>query len=103
MLEDFIITDMIETDDAEIILSRPFLTILGCNIDVKRGWIAFKVQGSYAMFFHMEEKVVSSSSSLSDTFRLSPEIDMEDALNCQDPPDFDWILTEDPNQGHVLL
>jgi len=35
MLEDFIIADMTKTDDAQIILSRPFLAIGGCHIDVK--------------------------------------------------------------------
>ena len=35
MLEDFIITDMTKTDDAQIILGRPFLATLGCMIDVK--------------------------------------------------------------------
>jgi len=37
VLEDFFIADMIETDDAEIILGRPFLTTPGYIIDVKGG------------------------------------------------------------------
>jgi len=37
MLEDFIIADMTETDNAEIILRRPFLATSGCTIDVKGG------------------------------------------------------------------
>ena len=41
------------------------------------------------MFCHMEEKVVYPNSSLLDEFFPSAEIDMEDILNCQDPPDFD--------------
>ena len=49
------------------------------------------------MFCHMEEKMVSLNSSLLDAFLPSPEIDMEDVLNCQDPPNFNWISTKDPN------
>ena len=37
VLEDFIIADMTKTDDAQIILGRPFLATLGCTIDVKGG------------------------------------------------------------------
>jgi len=37
VLEDFIITDMTETDDAQIILGRPSLVTSGCSIDVKGG------------------------------------------------------------------
>jgi len=37
----------------------------------------------------MKEKVVSPNSSLLDEFPHSPEIDLEDVLNCEDPPDFD--------------
>jgi len=43
VLEDFIIADMSETDDVEIILGRRFLATLGCNIDIKWGRITFKV------------------------------------------------------------
>ena len=39
--------------------------------------------------YYMKEKVVSSNSSLLDEFPPSPKIDMEDVLNCEDPPDFD--------------
>jgi len=100
---DLIIADMIETDDAQIILGRPFLDTLGCNIDVKRGWITFEAEGCYAMFCFVDERVVSRNSSQFDAFSLSPEIDMEDDFDCQDPPAFDWISTEDPDEGCVKL
>ena len=50
MLENFIVADMTENDDAQIILNRPFLATAGCHIDIKRGRITFEVQGSYTMF-----------------------------------------------------
>ena len=71
----------------------------GRNIDVKMGWIAFEVERCYTMFCSMDEKVIFPNSSVSDAFPLSPEIDMEDVLNCQDPSDFDRISTKDPDQG----
>jgi len=37
VLEDFIIVDMTKTNDAHIILGRPFLTTSGCTINVKGG------------------------------------------------------------------
>ena len=52
VLEDFIIVDLTETDDAEIILGRPFLATSGYNIDVKGGRITFEIKGCYAMFFY---------------------------------------------------
>ena len=55
------------------------------------------------MLCHMEEKVLSLDSSLLDEFLPSPEIDMEDFLNCQDPPDFDWFSIGDPNQRYVKV
>jgi len=55
------------------------------------------------MFCFMDEKVFSPHSSLSDALSLSPEIDMMDVYNCQNPPDFDWISTEDPDQGYVIV
>jgi len=55
------------------------------------------------MFCHLEKKVVSPSCSLLNAFLLSPKIDMEDVLNCQDPPNFDWISTKDPDQGCVMM
>jgi len=45
VLEDFIIVDMCETDDAQTILGRPILAIAGCYIDVRDGCISFKVKG----------------------------------------------------------
>ena len=52
MLEDFIIVDMPETDDAQIILGRPILAIAGCHIDVKEGLISFEVEGRFVVFNH---------------------------------------------------
>jgi len=89
VLEDFIIADITETDHAQIILGRPFMATAGFHIDVKRRRITFEVQGCYVVFCHMEEKTVSPNSSLLGEFPPSPGIDMEDILNCQDPPDFD--------------
>ena len=37
MLKDFIIVDISETDDAQIILGRPILATAGCHIDVRKG------------------------------------------------------------------
>jgi len=99
VLKDFIIVDMVEIDDAQIILGRPLLATAGCHIDVRKGRIIFRVQGCYAMFCHMEEKVVSPTSSLLEEFSPSLEIDMEDILNCENPPDFDWISTKDLTKG----
>jgi len=45
VLEDFIIADMTETDDAQIILERPFLATSGSTIVVKEGRITLKVGG----------------------------------------------------------
>ena len=47
--------------------------------------------------------MVSPNSSLLHKFPPSLEIDMEDILNCGDPPDFDWISHEDPNQRYVKV
>jgi len=70
VLEDFIIVDMPETNDAQIILGRPILAITGCHIDLRKGWIIFEVEGRYAVFCHTKEDVVSPSSSLLDALRL---------------------------------
>jgi len=56
--EDFIIVDMTKIDDVRIILGRPFMATASYHIDVRREHITFEVQGCYAMFFHMEEKVI---------------------------------------------
>ena len=45
MLEDFIIANMAETDDAQIIIRRSFFASSSCMIDVKRGEITFEVRG----------------------------------------------------------
>jgi len=103
VLEDLIIADITEIDDAQIILGRPFLATIGCNIEVKRGRLTFEVQGCYAMFCYIEEKVVSPNSLLLGGFPLSSKINMEDVLNCQGPPDFDWISNEDPDEGYVKV
>ena len=42
--------------------------------------------------------MVSPNSSLLDEFFPFLKIDMEDFLNCKDPPNFDWISTEDPDK-----
>ena len=60
----------------------------GCLVDVRRGRSTLKVQGCYAMFYYAEQKAVSPNYSLLDEFPPSPDIDMEDILNCQDAPDF---------------
>jgi len=49
------------------------------------------------MLCHVQEKVISPNSSLLNAFPPSTEISMEDVLNCQDPPNFNWISTKDPN------
>jgi len=78
-LEDFIIFDMTETDNAQIILGRPLLAITDYRINVRNGRITFEVQGRYTVFCHIDEKVVSPNSSLLDEFPPSLEIDIEDA------------------------
>jgi len=95
VLGDFIIVDMPETDDAQIILGRPILATAGCHIDIIKGRITFEVERRYVVFCHTKEDVVSLSSCLLDALPLSPEIDMEDVLNCVDPFDSNWIY-EDP-------
>jgi len=60
------------------------LTIAGCHIDVRKGWITFDMEGRFAVFYHTKE-----DSSLLDALPRSPEIDIEDVLSCQDPPDSD--------------
>jgi len=55
------------------------------------------------MFYHMDEKAISPNSFLFDEFSPSPNIDKKDILNCQYPPNFDWISAEDPDQGYVKV
>ena len=89
VLEDFIISDMAESDDGQIIRSRHLVATSGCQTNVRRGRTTLKVQGCHAMFCHMEQKAVSPYYSSLDEFLPSPNIDMENILNCQDPPDLD--------------
>jgi len=81
VLEDFIIVDMPETDDAQIILGRPILATTGCHINVREGRVSFEVEGHFAVLSHKKEDMVSPHSSILDTLPLSPEIDMEDVWN----------------------
>jgi len=68
VLGDLIIVDIPETNDAQIILRRPILAAVGCHMDVRKGRITFEVEGHYAMFCHIKEKVVSPNSFLLDEF-----------------------------------
>ena len=97
MLEDFIIVDMPEKDDAQIILGRPILATASCHIDVRKRRITFELEGRYVMFCDTKEYVVSPSSSLLDALPLFPKINIDDVLNCEDPPNSGWISYEDPN------
>ena len=103
MLEDFIIIDMPEINDAQIILCQPILAIAGCHIDVRKRWITFEVEGHYTVFCHTKDDMVSPSSSLLDALPFSPDLDMEDVLNYEDPPDSDWISYEDPDQRYIKV
>jgi len=103
VLEDFIIADMPETDDAQIILGRPILVTASWHIDVREGQVSFEVEWRFAVFSHKKEGIVSPHFSILDALSLSPNIDMEDVWNCEDPLDSDWISYEDPNQGYVKV
>jgi len=48
-------------------------------------------------------KTISPCSSLLDALSLSPEIDIEDVLNCDDPPNSDWISDKDPDQQYARV
>jgi len=87
VLEDFIVVDMPETNDAQIILGRPILATAGCHLDVREGRISFEIEGRFAMFSHKKEDAVSSHSSILNALPLSPDYDMEDVLYDEDPPD----------------
>jgi len=63
VLEDFIIVDMPEIDNAQIILGRPISAIASYHINVRKGHITFEVEGHYAVFCHMWSDMVSPSSS----------------------------------------
>jgi len=103
VLEDFIIVDIPEINDAQIILGQPILVTAGRHINVRKGWITFEVEGRYPVFCHTKEDVVSPSSSLLDALRLSPKIDMEYVLNCEDFPHSDWISYKGLNQRYVKV
>ena len=103
MLEDFIVVNMPETDDAQIILSRPILAIVGCHIDFREDCISFEVEGRFAVFSHRKEDAVSPHSFILDALPLSHEYDMEDGLHNEDPPYSEWISYEDPDQGYVRV
>ena len=96
MLEDFIVVDMPETNDAQIILGRPILATASCHINVREGRISFEVEGRFAVFSHKKEDVVSPHSSILDVLPISPEYDIEDVLYDEDPPNSEWISYEDP-------
>jgi len=89
VLEDFIMVDMPETNDAQIILDRAILATADCHIDVRKGQITFEVEGRYAVFCHTKEDVVSPSSCLLDALYVSVKVDMEDVLKCDDPSNSD--------------
>ena len=59
----------------------------GFHIDVRKGRISFEVEMRFAVFSHRKEGAVSPHSSIYDALSLSPEYDMEDILNEEDPPD----------------
>ena len=79
------------------------LATAGCHIDVREGRVAFEVEGRFTVFSHRKEDMVSPHSSILDVLPPSPEIDMEDILNYEDPPDSKWISPEDPDQGYVKV
>ena len=103
MLEDFIVVDMLENGDAQIILGRPILVTAGFHINVREGRISFEVEGRFAMFRHRKEDAVSPHSSILDALSLFPEYDMGDVLNDEDPLDSEWISDEVPDQGYVKV
>ena len=85
VLEDFIIVDMLEIDDAQIIIGQPILVTTGCHIDVREGRVYFEVEGRFAMFSHRKvefaapmppnklevEAPISNESSMSDYYRFA--------------------------------
>jgi len=79
------------------------LATVGCHIDVRKERITSEVQVCYTMFCYMKEKVVSRNSSLLGEFPSSPKIDMEDILNWEGPPNFDWVSTKDSDQRYVKV
>jgi len=55
------------------------------------------------VFSRKKEDMVSLKFSILDALPISPEIDMEDVWNCEDPPNSNWISYEDPDQGYVKV
>jgi len=55
------------------------------------------------MFCHTKEEVISPNSCLLDALPLSPETNMENVLNCDDPPNFEWISYKDSDQRYVKV
>jgi len=94
---------MPETNDAQIILGRPILATASFYIDVRKAQITFEVDGHNLGLCDTKEDVVSPSSYLLDALPFSSEIDMENVLNCDDPPNFDWISYKDPDQRYVKV
>ena len=72
VLEYFIIVDMSEIDDAQIVVDLPIWATTSCHVDVRKGRITFEVKGRYAVFCHTKEDVVSPSSSLLDALPPFP-------------------------------
>ena len=103
MLKDFIIVDMPETDDAQIILGRPILVTAGYHIVVGERRFSFEVEGRFDVFSHPKKDMVSPHYSILDALPLSHEYDMEDGLHNEDPPYSEWISYEDPDQGYVRV
>jgi len=76
---------VLEADDAQIILGQPILATAGCHIDVREGWASFEMEGQFAVSSHRKKDMVSPHSSILDVLPISPEIDMKDVWNCEDP------------------
>jgi len=56
--KDFIVVNIPETDDTQIILGRPILATAGCRIDVREGRTSFEVEGRFVMFSHRKEDTI---------------------------------------------
>ena len=86
VLEYFIVVDMLQTDDTQIILGWSILATAGCHIDVIEGRISFEIEGRFVVSAHRKEDAVSPHSSILDALPLSPKCDIEDVLHAKDPP-----------------
>ena len=67
----------------------PILATADCHIDLREGRVSFEVEGRLVVFSRIKKDLVSPHSSILDALPLSPEIDMDHILNCEDPPDSD--------------